>query len=104
MLQSYHPGAQATGPGSPTRAVFHQELPNTRVETILEQLKTLGPQEFAHLTAQLRQSQVPEELRLTQAERQARLKELAGSLTDDEAEAMLAVIEREFEQVNEPAR
>jgi hypothetical protein len=37
------------------------------------------------------------ELKFTQAERQARLKELAGSLTDDEAEAMLAAIEPEFE-------
>jgi hypothetical protein len=31
------------------------------------------------------------------------LKKLAGSLSDEEAEAMLAIIEREFEQVNEPA-
>jgi hypothetical protein len=75
----------------------------SRVETILEQLKSLGPQEFAAVTAQLRQAQVPEELRLTREQRQARLKELAGSLTDEEAEAMLAAIEREFEQVNEPA-
>ena len=76
----------------------------TRVETILEQLKRLGPRESAYLTAQLPQTQVPGEPSLTQAERQARLKELAGSLTDAEAEAMLAVIEREFEQVTEPAR
>jgi hypothetical protein len=75
----------------------------TRVETILEQLKSLGPQEFADLAAQLRQGRVPEELRLSQGERQARLKQLAGSLSDEEAEAMLAVIEREFEQANEPA-
>ena len=67
----------------------------TRVETILKRLKSLGSKG---------QTQLHEELPLTQAERQARLKELAGSLTDDEAEAMLAVIEREFEQVNEPAR
>jgi hypothetical protein len=72
------------------------------VEAILEQLKSLGPREFADLTAQLRQAQVPEESRLSQGERQARLKELAGSLTDEEAEAMLAAIDREFEQVNEP--
>jgi len=75
----------------------------TRVETILEQLKSLGPREFEDLTAQLRQAQLPEELRLSEGERQARLKELAGSLTDEEADAMLAAIEREFEQVNEPA-
>ena len=75
----------------------------TRVETILEQLKSLEPREFADLAAQLRQAQLPEELRLSQGERQARLKQLAGSLTDEEAEAMLAAIERDFEQVNEPA-
>jgi hypothetical protein len=76
----------------------------SRVETIIEQMKSLGPQEFADLAAQLRQAQVPEELPLTQAERQARLKELAGSLTEEEADAMLAVIEREFEQISEPPR
>jgi hypothetical protein len=75
----------------------------TRVEIILDQLKSLGPREFADITAQLRHAQLPEELKLSQGERQARLKELAGSLTDEEAEAMLAAIEREFEQVNDPA-
>jgi hypothetical protein len=67
-------------------------------------MKSLGPQDFAALAAQLRQSQVPDEQRLTQAERQARLKQLAGSLTEEEADAMLAVIEREFEQISEPPR
>jgi hypothetical protein len=76
----------------------------TRVETIIEQLKSLGPEEFADFTSQLRQAQAPEQSNLTREERQARLKELAGSLTDEEAEAMLAVIEREFEQVDEPAQ
>lgn len=67
------------------------------METILEQLKSLGPREFADLTAHLRQAQLPEKLRLSQVERQSRLKELAGSLTNEEAEAMLAAIEQEFE-------
>jgi hypothetical protein len=67
-------------------------------------MKSLGPHEFADLVAQLRQAPVPEAPRLSQEERQSRLKELAGSLTDEEAEAMLAVIEREFERVDEPAR
>ena len=76
----------------------------TRIDTILEQMKSLGPHEYADLAAKLRQAQAPEELRLSEEERQARLKELAGSLTDEEAEAMLAAIEREFEQVDESAR
>ena len=76
----------------------------TRVETIIEQVKNLGPQEYADLATRLRQTHVPEGLRLARGERQARLKKLAGSLTDEQAEAMVAVIEREFEQVSEPAR
>ena len=76
----------------------------TRVETIIEQMKSLGPQEFADLVSQVRQARVAEEPKLPLAERQARWKELAGSLTDEEAEAMLAVIEREFESVSEPSR
>jgi len=74
----------------------------TRVETIIEQMKSLGPQEFADLASQLRQARVAEEPRLPPAERQSRWKELAGSLTDEEAEAMLAAIEREFERVSDP--
>ena len=53
------------------------------------------------MAAQLRQARVAEEPRLAPGERQARWKELAGSLTDEEAEAMLAAIEREFERVSE---
>jgi hypothetical protein len=64
----------------------------------------LGPQEFADLAIQLRRGKVPEEPKLAQEERQTRLRQLAGSLSDEEAEAMLAFIEREFEQVNEPAQ
>jgi hypothetical protein len=64
-------------------------------------MKRLGPQEFADLASQLRQARVAEEPRLPQAERQSRWKELAGSLTDEEAEAMLAAIEREFERVSD---
>jgi len=76
----------------------------TRIETILEQMKSLGPRGSSPLAAQLRQAQVSDELPLTPAERQARLRELAGSLTEEEADAMLAVIEREFEQISEPPR
>jgi len=71
----------------------------TRVESILDQMKSLGPQEFAEIASQLRQADPSGEPRLPLAERQARLKKLAGSLTDDEAAAMLAAIEREFGQV-----
>jgi len=74
------------------------------VETIIEQMKSLGPQEFADLASRLRQARVAEEPKLPLGERQARWKELAGSLTDDEAEAMLAAIERELESVSEPSR
>jgi hypothetical protein len=76
----------------------------TRVETIMAQTKNLEPQEFADLTARLREVEVAEEPRLSAEERQARWKALAGSITDEEADAMLAVIEELFEQVNEPAR
>jgi len=69
------------------------------VQSILDQLKTLGSQGVAEVTSKLRQAAVSEEPRLPQAERQARLQSLAGSLTDHEAEAMLAAIEQEFEQV-----
>jgi hypothetical protein len=65
-------------------------------------MKSLGARGSSPLAAQLRQAQVPEELPLAQAERQARLKELAGSLTEEEADAMLVVIEREFEQISKP--
>ena len=65
-------------------------------------MKSLGPQEFADLASQLRQARVAEEPSLPPAERQSRWKELAGSLTDEEAEAMLAVIDQEFERVSDP--
>jgi hypothetical protein len=64
----------------------------------------LEPQEFADLAARLRRVEFPKEPRLSPEERQARWKALAGTLTNEEADAMLAVIEELFEQVNEPAR
>jgi hypothetical protein len=76
----------------------------TRVEAIIEQTKSLEPEEFLDLTARLGEVAVAEEPRLSAEERQARWKALAGSITDEEADAMLAVIEELFEQVNEPAR
>jgi hypothetical protein len=75
----------------------------TRVEAIIEQTKSLEPRELADLTSRLREMEVAEVPRLSAEERQARWKALAGSITDEEGDAMLAVIEELFEQVNEPA-
>jgi hypothetical protein len=74
----------------------------TRVEAIIEQTKSLEPRELADLTSRLREMEVAEVPRLSAEERQARWKALAGSITDEEGDAMLAVIEELFEQVNEP--
>jgi hypothetical protein len=76
----------------------------TRVDAIIEQTKSLRPQELAHLALRLREMEVAEEPRLSAEERQARWKALAGSITDEEGDAMLAVIEELFEQVHEPAQ
>lgn len=75
----------------------------TRVETIIEQMKTLEPREIAELSAKVHEVEA-EAGSLTNEERRARFKALQGSLTDREADAMLAVIEREFERVDEPAQ
>jgi len=58
----------------------------SKIETLIGQLKSLGPQDFADLVAQLRQVRVAEAPTLTLEERQARWKQLAGSLTVSEGD------------------
>jgi len=72
----------------------------TRVEALLEEIRSLSSQETAEFTMRLREAAVPQTPVLPLEERRARLKALAGSLSDEEADAMLAAIEHDFERVN----
>lgn len=70
------------------------------VESIIEQLKGLTPREIADFAARLREVVPAQEATLPLEQRRARLRALAGSISNEEAEAMLAAIEHEFERVN----
>jgi hypothetical protein len=73
-------------------------------DALVKELKNLGPQDLERVGALVRELREPAKRELTDAERQARWQQLAGTLTNEEAERMLAVIEQEFERVDESSR